>query len=137
MQARIRMPVSYCPHSRNLIDKLVSYKKVISVPNSVTLIEDLFPALEELIKIRPVGILNLTNERFIEHKQILDSYRQIVNPGHEYEIITLDELEGGIIKSKRSNCVLSIQKVKSLGINMPILDEKRLLEVMRIYKQNL
>ena len=72
LQVRIRMPLSSRSHPRNLINKLVSYKKVISVPNSVTLVEDMFPAIEKLATIKPIGILNLVNDGYVEHKNILE-----------------------------------------------------------------
>ena len=136
LQARIRMPISVEPHPRNLISKIISYQKVISLPNSATLIEDLFPALEKLAEIKPIGILNLTNDGYIEHSQILEQYKKIINPNHKYALITLEELEGkhGLVKAKRSNCVLSNAKSKSLGLKMPALDKNRLKEIMEIYK---
>ncbi|MBI2064875.1 MAG: sugar nucleotide-binding protein [Candidatus Yanofskybacteria bacterium] len=139
LYARIRMPISKSDHPRNLINKIVSYSRVISIPNSVTLIEDLWPALGHLIETRPFGILNLTNEGYVEHQQILEAYKKIVDPGHEYELISLEQLEGsnGIIKAKRSNCVLSMKKAKSLGISMPKLTDKRIEDVMRVYKSSL
>lgn len=138
MYARIRMPLSSVSHRRNLIDKIISYPQVISIPNSVTLIEDLWPALERLSTLRTVGILNLTNEGFVEHDQILNAYKEIVNPAHLYERITLEQLEGpgGITRAKRSNCVLSVDRAKSLGITMPPLNEVRLRELMKKYKQS-
>jgi len=62
LQARIRMPLSAKPHPRNLITKIAGFAKIISVPNSVTLMEDLWPSLETVSEKKPVGILNLTNE---------------------------------------------------------------------------
>ncbi len=137
LYARIRMPISSSPNSRNLIDKIVSYKKVISIPNSVTLIEDLWPALEHIIKIRPIGIINLTNEGWIEHRQILEAYKKVINSEHDYEPITQDYLERNITRAKRSNCVLSVEKAKSLGVNMPKLTDKRIEEIMKSYKKEL
>ena len=139
LYARIRMPLSSDPHPRNFIDKITSYQRVISIPNSATLIEDLWPALERLIAIRPTGILNLTNDGYIEHKQILDTYKKFVDPRHVYKLISLLELEGpgGITKAKRSNCVLSMKKAKSLGVSMPQLDDERLEEIMRKYKKSI
>lgn len=139
LYARIRMPMSCYSHPRNFIDKIVSYREVISVYNSVTLIEDLWPALERLFSIRPVGILNLTNVSYVNHKQILDVYKKFVDPKHSYIPISLDRLEGpgGITKAKRSNCVLSTEKAKKLGVSMPQLDDKRLGIVMGIYGRRL
>ena len=138
LQARIRMPLSTIPHPRNFL-KIATYKRVISIPNSVTFIDDLWPALEKLIAIRHVGVLNMTNEGYIEHKQILEAYKKFVDPNHEYELINLEQLEGpgGITKAKRSNCVLSTEKAKSLGVLMPRLTEIRIEEIMRQYKNNL
>ena len=137
--ARIRMPISAIPHPRNFIAKIASYKKVISIPNSVTLLEDLWPALESLIEKKVTGVVNMTNDGFLEHKAVLDAYKRIVDPAHTYELISLLQLEGpgGITKAKRSNCVLSVAKRKSLGITMPALDKARLEALLREYKKHL
>lgn len=134
LQVRIRMPLSQFSHPRNLINKISSYSRVISVPNSVTLIEDLYPALEKLTESKPVGILNLTNEGHLEHRQILEMYKKVVNPEHKYELIPLSQLP---TKAGRSNCVLSTAKAKLLGIDLPVIDEERLLEIMTDFKKSL
>ena len=123
----------------NFINKIASYKKVISIPNSVTLIEDLWPTIEKLIEVRPTGILNLTNEGYVEHKAILSAYKKFVDPNHTYTKITLAELEGpgGITKAKRSNCILSTRKAESLGISMPKIDDAKIAEVMKKFKASL
>lgn len=137
LQVRIRMPISMSAHPRNLITKIASYKKVISVPNSVTLIEDMFVALEKLSEVRPTGILNLTNDGYMTHADVLAAYKKIVDPTHEYELIDVKELETKVTKAGRSNCVLSNEKMKSLGIQMPALDEARLEEILKFYKTTL
>ncbi len=143
LQARIRMPLSKFSHPRNLINKITSYSKVISIPNSVTLIEDLWPVLEKLAvrqsADRPVGILNLTNEGYLEHVQILEQYKKIVNPNHSYQIISLEELQGkrGITRAERSNCVLSVAKAQSLGLNLPAIGTERLKMIMENFKKSL
>jgi len=138
LQLRIRMPISKYSHPRNFIDKITSYEKVISIPNSVTLLEDLWPAIIKLVEKRPIGILNVTNDGYVEHSKILEVYNEIVDPEHSYTPISLEELQGvgGITKAKRSNCVLCNKKLKSLGIEMPALDEERLREIMKVYKQS-
>ncbi|MEK9129948.1 MAG: sugar nucleotide-binding protein [Patescibacteria group bacterium] len=137
LQLRIRMPISMYSHPRNLINKIISYQKVISLPNSATLIEDMFPAIVQLAEIRPVGILNLVNDNYITNDQILRAYKEIVDPNHQYESISLDEFYQNIVVAKRSNCVLSNQKAKGLGIEMPEIDEKRLREIMKTYRESL
>ncbi len=137
LQVRIRMPVSMYYSPRNFITKIASYKRVISVPNSVTLIEDMFPALEKLSEMQPTGILNLTNDGYIEHKTILEAYRKIVDTTHTYEPIDVQELMTNVVKAGRSNCILSNEKRISLGISMPELNSKRLEEIMKVYKDSI
>jgi len=136
LQIRIRMPISSFPNSRNLINKIIGYEKVISVPNSVTLVEDMYPALFRLSKIKPTGILNLVNDGVLEHKQVLSAYKKIVKPNHNFKLISLEELHGsgGITKAKRSNCILSNEKAKSLGIEMSAIDDYKLEEIMQNFR---
>lgn len=134
---RIKMPISAYSHPRNFINKIVSYKKVISIPNSVTLIEDLFPALLKLAKLKTTGIVNITNDGYLEHKEVLAAYKKIVDPNHKYEPISLKQLEKNITKAGRSNCVLDNSKAKSLGLSLPALNKTRLEKLMRTYKESL
>ncbi len=138
LQLRIRMPMSMYCHPRNFVTKIASYEKVISIPNSITLIEDLWPAIVQLAEKKVTGILNMTNDGYMEHSEILKAYQEIVDPSHTYTPITLEELQGpgGITKAKRSNCVLSNAKRKSLGIEMPALRGERLREIMKVYKES-
>jgi dTDP-4-dehydrorhamnose reductase len=138
LQVRIRMPMASFSHPRNLINKIISYPKIISVPNSITLIEDLCPALEKLAVLKPYGILNLTNDGYVDHQQILEAYKKIISPRHTYEIISLEELQGvgGITKAKRSNCLLSNAKAKSLGLKLPTIDDNKLEEIMVSFKKS-
>ncbi|KND50211.1 MAG: UDP-glucose 4,6-dehydratase [Parcubacteria bacterium C7867-003] len=134
---RLRMPISYKSNPRNTINKIISYTRVISVPNSVTLVEDMYPAIEHLINKKVLGVLNLTNEGYVTHGQILEAYKKHVKPDHNFELITPEELEKSVTKTGRSNCVLSMEKAKSLGVVMPAVDEKRLEEIMLQLKQTL
>lgn len=121
LQLRVRMPMCRFEHPRNFITKIVAYKKVISVPNSITLLEDMFPAIEQLMQIRATGIYNVTNDGNLTHKQILEKYREYVDPKHTYEEISVEELSQ-ITVAGRSNCTLSNRKLKQLGILMPEID---------------
>jgi dTDP-4-dehydrorhamnose reductase len=139
LQARIRMPISMYPHPRNFTTKIAGYEKVISIPNSMTLIEDLWPALITLAEKKPTGILNMTNDGYVLHTDVLQAYKEVVDPSHTYTPITLEELvgPGGITKAGRSNCVLCSKKRKELGIEMPELNLERLREIMKVYKEAL
>jgi len=49
---RIRIPLDDRPHPRNLLNKLIKYRNIINVPNSVTYIPDFVKALKFLIQKR-------------------------------------------------------------------------------------
>lgn len=134
---RIRMPLSTHPHPRNYINKIASYKKVISVANSVTLIEDLWPAMEKLIKAKKTGIFNMTNTGYITNNMLLAWYKAHVNPKHKFNLITPQGLRRTKVKTGRSNCVLSTMKAKAAGAELPELTMYRLDQIMREYKNNL
>lgn len=137
LQARIRMPISRRSHPRNLINKLINYPKIISLPNSATLIEDLWPVLVKLFELRPTGILNLTNDGYTDNAAVLEAYRAVVKPDHQYAVISEAELYQTLTKAERSNCVLATDKLHSLGLALPALDAARWREIMTDYKQSL
>lgn len=135
--ARIRMPIDDRPSDRNLINKIVNYKQVIDVENSVTIIPDLLDACYRLIQKRGTGIFHLTNPGSARHRQILDLYREYVDPSHQNEWISNEELMSrGLTKAVRSNCILQSERLKSLGIEMRPIDVA-LRETMIKYGQNM
>lgn len=118
LQLRLRMPVDAVPGPRNLISKLVGYKRIISVPNSVSVLDDFLSATVRLIGVRRIGIYNIVNTGSITQSEILDMYREIVDPAFVYETMTVDDLHWKT-KARRSNCVLSTAKIEAEGISLP------------------
>ena len=135
LQVRLRMPLDSDVNPRNFIYKIANYEKVISVPNSITVIDDLIDATRQLATQKATGIYNIVNPGVIDHKQILDLYKEIVDPSHTNEYITLEELET-MTKAPRSNCMLSSKKLEDAGIHLtPIKDKIR--DLLIEYKKNL
>ncbi len=135
---RLRMPIDTEPSPRNLIDKLVGYDKIIEARNSVTIIPDLIEAIHRLIESRSTGIYHVVNPGVVSHREILDLYREYVDPAlPEKEFIDPEELyKQGLAKARRSNCVLSTQKLKkTLGWEPPEI-HGRLIEVLKQYKEH-
>ena len=121
--ARIRMPIDDKPSDRNLINKLANYKQVIDVENSVTIIPDMIETCYRLIQKRGVGVFHVTNPGTARHRQILDLYREFVDPNHRNEWITDEEMmKRGLAKAARSNCILQSDRLKTLGIEMRPID---------------
>ena len=74
---RIRIPLDNYPNSKNLLTKLVRYKNVIDLPNSVTYVPDFLNALKYLIRIDAKGIYNVTNKGGLRYSKLLDVYKKI------------------------------------------------------------
>ena len=119
---RLRMPLDSKPDERNIITKITAYSRIISIPNSITAIEDLLFAAKKLIEKKATGIYNVVNPGAITHQEILETYKHIINPNHTYSIIPLDQLHA-VTKAQRSNCVLNTEKLQKEGIMLrPVHD---------------
>jgi len=120
LTARVRVPLDDRPNTRNILDKLISYKKVIDLPNSVTYIPDFLKALKYLIKIEATGIYNLVNKNPLYYPDLMEVYRKHVSE-FKYEVINFKKLN-----MVRTNLVLSVKKLESTGFK--VRDIKEVLE---------
>lgn len=118
LQIRIHMPLDNRPHEKNLIDKLKSYRKIANVKNSITAVLDMLNALESLIKKRRLGIYNVINPGSISPVEIMERYNEIIDPHHEFDIISNEELSKFLLKG-RADGILNIEKLSKEGIHMP------------------
>ncbi|MBI2551272.1 sugar nucleotide-binding protein [Candidatus Uhrbacteria bacterium] len=117
--ARIRMPMDRIPSPRNSIDKVVVYKEVIDVANSVTVVDDMVDVFHRLLEKKAAGIFHVTNPGIIRHREWLEMYRELVDPTHACTFITEDELVSkGLAKKKRSTNHLASENLEKLGIHM-------------------
>ncbi len=133
LQLRLRMPIDNDLNSpRNFIRKILNYKKVINIENSMTIINDLIQAAKHLMKKNKTGIYNVVNPGAMSHKQILDLYKEIVDPNFTYTIISLDQLHQ-MTKAKRSNCVLNTKKLEK-EIKLPSLKDQ-ITKIFKDYKR--
>lgn len=117
---RIRVPLDNRPHPKNLLTKLIKYRKVIDIPNSVTYVPDFIKALKHLIEINAEGLYNVTNEGALRYPELLDVYKKYV-PDFKYRVVGYQELN--LI---RTNLILSTQKLKQSGFK--VRDIKEVLE---------
>jgi 3,5-epimerase/4-reductase len=126
LQLRIRMPISSSKSNRNLIDKLVSYKNICSIPNSMTVLDDMWPILDVMIREKTVGTYNLVNPGLIDHSTILTMYKSTIDPTHTYTLVDYDT-QMTFIKSPRSNNCLSTTKLENYcvlhGLHLPSIHE--------------
>lgn len=112
LNVRIRMPITdeVCP--RNFITKITNYEKICSIPNSMSVLNELLPIMINLALEGKVGTLNLTNPGTITHNEILEMYKAIVDPSITWQNFSIEE-QNQILASKRSNNCLDTSYLES------------------------
>jgi 3,5-epimerase/4-reductase len=102
LNVRIRMPITDEVNERNFITKISNYKKVCSIPNSMTVLNELLPIMVDIALEKKTGTLNLTNPGVISHNEILEMYKELVDPSFTWSNFTIEE-QNQVLASKRSN----------------------------------
>ena len=113
LNVRIRMPITDEFNDRNFVTKITNYAKVCSIPNSMTVLNELLPIMIELALQNKVGTVNLTNPGLITHNEILAMYKEIVDPSFTWNNFTIEE-QNQILASKRSNNCLDTSVLECL-----------------------
>lgn len=113
LNVRIRMPITSENNNRNFITKITNYKKICSIPNSMTVMDDMLPILVDMIMKNTTGTINLVNPGVIEHNEILQMYKEIVDPNFTWENFTIEE-QNEILLSERSNNHLDTSLLEKL-----------------------
>ena len=137
LNCRIRMPISSDRSPRNFVTKITTYEKICSIPNSMTVLEEILPIMIDMAKNKTVGTFNInrlkkliyltkflkkinnffdqfmTNPGKIAHNEILEMYKEIVNPEFTWKNFTQEE-QRKILAADRSNNELTTDKLKNL-----------------------
>ncbi|CAI5469360.1 unnamed protein product [Closterium sp. Yama58-4] len=110
---RVRMPISSdLSNPRNFITKITRYQKVVNIPNSMTVLDELLPIAIEMAKRNLTGIWNFTNPGVISHNEILDLYKKYIDPAFTYTNFTIED-QAKVIVAARSNNELDASKLKA------------------------
>lgn len=88
---RIRMPISSMNNGRGLLNKLIKYKEVIDIPNSVTFVNDLVRAIDHFSNIGYTGIYHVVNSIPLSAAKIMKEYSKLTN--HSFAIIDEERLD--------------------------------------------
>ena len=113
LNVRIRMPITSDLNPRNFIAKILKYDKICSMPNSMTVLPELLPILLDMICSKLTGTINLTNPGTITHNEILEMYRDIINPEFKWKNFTVEE-QNVILAAGRSNNELDTTLLESM-----------------------
>jgi len=111
LNVRIRMPITDEVNERNFITKITNYQKICSIPNSMSVLNELLPVMIDLALKNETGTINLTNPGLVSHNEILEMYRDIVVPNFKWENFDIQE-QNQILLSKRSNNYLDTNKLQ-------------------------
>ncbi|KAG8386487.1 hypothetical protein BUALT_Bualt03G0153700 [Buddleja alternifolia] len=110
---RVRMPISSdLNNPRNFITKISRYNKVVNIPNSMTILDELLPFSIEMAKRNLRGIWNFTNPGVVSHNEILEMYKKYIDPEFKWSNFTLEE-QAKVIVAPRSNNELDASKLKN------------------------
>jgi dTDP-4-dehydrorhamnose reductase len=124
---RVRMPIDgdVLYNKRNFIYKISHYNKVVNIPNSMTVLNELLPYAIELAIRGRAGIMNFCNPGAISHNQVLDLYKEYIDPDLTWSNFTIEE-QAKVIVAARSNNELSPHKLwKEFPQMLPITDSLR------------
>ena len=114
LNVRIRMPITTDINcNRNFINKIITYKKICSMNNSMTVLPDLLPLLIDMVVKKEIGTINLVNPGYISHNEILELYKEHINSDFKWENMTIEE-QNQLLLSERSNNILNTSKLQKL-----------------------
>lgn len=113
LNLRIRMPITGQKNARNFITKIVNYEKICSVPNSMTVLPELLPYVLDMMEKNITGTINLTNPGLISHNEILEMYKEIVDPTFTWCNFSQEE-QRKILAADRSNNYLDTTRLETL-----------------------
>lgn len=118
LNLRIRMPITGTPDSRNFITKITGYAQICSIDNSMTVLDDLLPIALDMMQDKLTGTYNLVNPGVINHNQILNMYKELVDPVFKWQNMTLTE-QDKLLACKRSNNILDVSKLRDYIASKP------------------
>ncbi len=133
LNLRVKMPISY-ELDKGFVGKIIHYKKVINVPNSFCMLDDLLPIAIDMTFKALKGNFNFVNPGTLSHNEVLDLYRQYLDPHHTYENFTIAE-QDAILKARRANAELSPAKLLQLYPNIPSAKES-LIKILQVLAGN-
>lgn len=119
---RLRMPISDDLHPRSFVTKITNYAKVVDVPNSMSVLHDLLPISVDMSARALTGVYNFCNPGVISHNEILQMYKEEVDPSFVWQNFTVEE-QSLILKAGRSNNQLDVSKLLREYPNTPEIHE--------------
>jgi dTDP-4-dehydrorhamnose reductase len=130
LNLRVKMPIS-TELDKGFVGKIIKFKKVVNIPNSLTVLDDLLPLVVDMSLDGIKGNFNFVNPGAISHHEVLELYKQYIDPAHIYEALTLEE-QAKMLKARRANAELSAEKLLKRYPNVPCIKDSLKTLFMRI-----
>jgi len=118
LNVRLRMPITADWNTRNFLTKIISYKNICSIVNSICILPIMLPYLVKMIEDKDIGKIHLTHPKPIDHNEILEIYKKIIDPSHIWKNITIEE-QNSFLASERSNNYLDCSKLLTKFPDVP------------------
>ena len=117
LNLRANNPVSSLPHPRSLNSKLLNFQKIVAIPTSVTVMDELWPLIIPMCEQNITGTFNFVNPGVIDNNQIMQLYKKHVDPTKEWELATDEEVQT-ILAAGRPFSELDVSKLKDIFPNL-------------------
>jgi len=121
---RIHTPVSSTSHPRNFINRLQKFDKAIDIPTSISIVEDLWTTIDQLLSQKAAGgIYHAVNPDVISAYRIaqimqeegLINPEKIISPLSREELDAMTKQNGG---AHQTFPILESKKLQELGIQL-------------------
>ena len=114
---RIRIPFTDILTRKNYFSKLLNYDSLINELNSVTSLNDFDEFVVRFISAKPeYGIYNVVNPEPVKAEEVIEILKDNKIVNSKWRFIEFKDLN---TKANRSNCVLTTDKIKDLGLQLP------------------
>lgn len=128
---RVRMPFSNDLNERSYITKILKYDNLVNYKNSKTYISDLCSFIEHVITsniiVNKIGLINFVNPEAKDTEYIVSRMKMYGLENKNWKFVDITDID---IKAPRSNCVLSIEKLKNMFPDFYIETEESAIDKM-------
>jgi hypothetical protein len=112
LNLRVQYPISGDFHERSVVTKLIKYSKIFSIPNSFTIVDDLWPLAVDLSGRGIAGTFNFVNPGVISHDEILTLFKEIIDPSLVWDSASPEEMVK-VLAAPRPNNHLDVSKLEA------------------------
>ncbi len=130
---RVQFPIS-TDLQNGFVARLIKAEKVVNIPNSLCILDDLLPLAVDMTLRRITGLYNFVNPGVLSHNQVLELYKEYVDPTFTWQDFTQEELD---LMPRRPNAELSAAKLLNVYPELPPIKDALISLFKRIAVQKL